>query len=341
MNSFSKLIFFFLLVPNYFSLAQENRIIYSPTNNHYSRIEIPTFNGLPKFGVFQQIRFNPGTFQKINVNNNEDGVEINKYFYLLELRYLAEYYKTLDENMPASLKLSSTINVPDNLKIPLFAENHLALVVQALRTTRIENKFFHPWNSDGSPATSIDRVADYKEFLKTEYVDLSAWASTLWANNELIGYRVVEVILGKYNFEGKGYFLSLGENQNAFTLGPRPPINFDIKFKPKSDYNRDVADILTNKGNILFEMSESDAKILEESFSKNNYGDRDRNAYMVLEIRMYRGINDRIEDNSFRYNPKLELLYNVISPLVEVYEDFELTKKIGDIDLEDLIFENE
>lgn len=340
MNLIRKFTFLFSLIPVFFAFSQENKIIFQPTNNHYSTIELSTYKGLPRFGVFQQTRYKPGTYQKINVSNNEEGVEINKYFYLLEMKYLAEYYKTLDENMPASLKLPSTGNIPDNLKIPLFAENHLAFVVQALRTTRIENKFFHPWNSDGSPATSIDIVADYKEFLKTEYVDLSAWASTLWENNELIGYRVVEVILGKYNFEGKGYFLSLGENQNAFTLGPGGPINFDIKFKSKLDYNRDVADILTNKGNILFEMSESDAKILEESFSKNNYGGRDRNAYMVLKTKMYRGMNDRIEDNAFRYNPKLELLYNVISPVVEVFEDFELTKKIGDIDLEDLIFEN-
>ena len=140
------------------------------------------------------------------------------------------------------------------------------------------------------------------------------WAKTLYSNNVLGGYYVTRTNLGTYDFKNGGYWLNTHQFYNQ---------GFLLKWYGLQPANSSERKLMhPNGSSILFKMSPEEA----ETFSEKN-----QQIFLVFDVTGYlNGLENYRAD-------QLKTTFSLNSPVIEIYSDDGLTKKVGEININTMV----
>jgi hypothetical protein len=321
---------FFVTISYSQKVDDSDLIMYKAPSPKYRDIVLQSHKGLPRFGIlnnyikpvknstnvhlkkYSHLRQDPATREK----NKKIQLGYQNYFNMVSLHYLSNTFNDLDrERLTKTPSDNSTLKQQNSYA----AQRYLAQLSRSICVEeRCKNGF--------SGTNEFERLRNYKTFVNDNLDDLKKWSRTFFTNNNVVGYYVSRLGLGSqsYDFDKNGYWVFLSLNVN--TTNNRSTYTF---FEPKTHYEND----LMNKSGsspkrmralqIFLPISLEKA----EKFQLNNI----RNLYLVKKIKM------TYKEVVSGYKTLLKLTYHHESPLLEIYEDMALTKKIGTLSLDNLI----
>ena len=305
-------------------------IMYKTPSPKYRDIILQSYKGLPRFGTLNNYRKNTNSLGHRKMQR-QDPITIEKYkkvqlgyqnyFKMVGLNYLSSTFKDLDRDR---LTKTPSDNSTEKQKNSYAAQRYLT---QLSRSICVEEKYKNGF----SGANEFERLRNYKTFVNDNLDDLKKWGRTFFTNNNVVGYHVSRLGLGSlsYDFDKNGYWMFLSLHINV--ANNRTTYTF---FEPKAHYENDLMNKSGSSPNrmrslqIFLPVSPENA----EKFQLNNI----RNLYLVKKIRIT--YKKEVKD---KHTSTLKLTYHHESPLLEIYEDVALTKKIGTLSLDNLILKKQ
>nr|WP_299344230.1 hypothetical protein [Allomuricauda sp.] len=323
--------------------AQKTNQVFTSPSQSFASFKLMTYKGLPLLNGYE------GLYEKdSNGRRTQKITGTFKYFSLLEMKYLGEYYQGLESYIPKPLKTRRVYSYAnwDKTVAQYFGEQHLRKTVDRFWVPSAEFRYKknygspngRPWAGD----TEIEQVQAFQKYLKSnDFKKLQNWAKSIWPEDQVTGYSVNKFKIGQYDMLAKGYWLKMessGANGGSINLHGQL-LNLSLTHKPTHDYERDFATVMgTGRNEILLEVSQSEAEKFEERLNKTvNYRRPKREVFVVQQIQLKRGRNDFV-DKSF--GPKREILFSYSNPNLDLYWDNGLTDKIATIDLDQVIYKN-
>jgi RNA polymerase-interacting CarD/CdnL/TRCF family regulator len=304
-HSFKSLLFLLIVGLPIILIGQnsdKNTITYTSPSKDYLDITIQSHKGLPRFGeIYYERGVTPPTNQ-------------GAYRALIKMKYLKAIYADIDKN-----KLTSYDRTNSNLKDAnsRFAQNDLLQLAGMIVSDALLQKYFcdKPTttkcifntvygrkpirNWGGSRTNQFQQMRGYRSFVKDHLEALQNWSNTFFKGDQEIVYVVSRsAVSGKYDFKQKGYWI---RNEAPFTTYTES----ERKFK-----NRKV----------LISIPTAKAKEL-------NLRDRVP-LFAVYKVKALPKVNQT----------HFEFSFELVSKTIEFYKDPALTKKIGQINLDNAIF---
>ena len=290
-------------------------ITYESPSKDFIDITIQSHNGLPRFG---DLYFHRGVTPPVNPNT---------YKGLVEMKYLAAAYADIDKN-----KITSGGGVNNNdVKInnSNFSQQHLLQLVGKLGTEEFLKKYFCDASNTTTPCTFIDangkrkhigrwgnstnqfqQMRSYKAVV-TNYLDeLQNWSKTFFKDDQEIVYYVSRsMIIDKYDFKQKGYWLT-GFGSGSFMLR-------GFQFNAYTENEKKL------KNQKMF------LSILPAKAKELNIQNR-APIFTVFKVKVLPKVanSSHIVDFSFELESKV----------IEIYKDIALTNKIGEINIDNTEF---
>lgn len=314
---------FFTIILYSQEVNDSDLIVYQASSSKFHDIVLQSHKGLPRFGLLNNYRKNTNTpsrhkFERQDPATREKNKKIqlgyHNYFKMVTYKYLSDIYKDIDRER---LTKTPSSNITKKQKNSRTAQSNLALLSRSIcAEEKCKNGF--------SGANEFERLRNYKTFVSENLDELRKWSNTFFKNNTTIGYHVSRLGLSNYDFDENGYWIQLNLNINVADNR----ITF-TSFEPKIDYENRLINKLGSQPNPIkpFQVFLSMSPEKAEKFQLNNI----RNFYLVKKIKM------TYKETKNKYNSTLKLVYHHESPLIEIYEDMALTKKIGTLSLDNLI----
>ncbi|MEE9364372.1 MAG: hypothetical protein V3U92_17355 [Cellulophaga sp.] len=140
-------------------------------------------------------------------------------------------------------------------------------------------------------------------------------------------------ISSQYDFDAQGYWLQILPSKPSRSYSYQPILNdkFFREFLPVTKYGNTHLNRMTDPNNyspnILLKM---DAKTAEALLNKKK-----QTFYSALKVKIIFKKLSEINATS----PQIEFTYHLLSPIIEIFEDIALTKKIGEINLEKVAYQ--
>ncbi|WP_339918422.1 hypothetical protein [Yeosuana marina] len=305
-----------------------NLIVHQSPSPKFHNISLQSYKGLPRFGTLNSYikknnlgvyprRQDPATLEKYR----KVSLSYQNYFKMVTFKYLSDIYMDIDRDRLTKMPPTGTIGKQKN---SYDAQKYL----RSLLTLCVEEKCKNGLNGKNE----FERLRNYKTFVSENLDDLKKWSYMFYTNNSVIGYYVSDLGLDSYDFDKNGYWANLNLNVNIVSSGSGGRVS--TIFEPKADYERD----LMNKINIdlrnqihplqiFLAMSPEKAEKLQLN--------KVRGLYLVKKVKL------TYKEVVSGYSTLLTLTYHYESPILEIYEDMALTKKIGTLSLEELILKKQ
>ncbi len=305
-------------------------IIYQAPSPKFHNIVLQSHQGLPRFGLLNNYTIsgkNNTGYKKKYSNIQRDPIlrEKNKkiqlgyqnYFKMVTFKYLADLYKDIDRER-------LTIMPPDNITGKQKNSYDAQQYLRSLLTLCVEEKCKNGLNGKNE----FEHLRNYKAFVNENLDDLRKWSNTFFTNNNVIGYHVSSLGLGSYDFDKNGYWTNLNLNVN---IGNSRGITVSTFFESKTGYENSLLNKvgpLTRRGAIpSFQIFLAMSPEKAEKFQLNNI----KSLYLVKKIKL------TYKEVVSGYSTRLTLTYHHESPILDIYEDMALTKKIGTLSFDKLI----
>jgi len=285
--------------------SDNSTITYTSPSSDYLDITIQSYKGLPRFG------------KKYFVRGVTPPTNSNAYRALIEMKYLNAIYADMDKNKLTSYDRTNTNLKDSNSR---FAQNNLLQLAKSVGSDALLEKYFCDKPPTATKCTLIDaygkrkriqywggsrtnqfqQMRSYKSFVKDHFEALQNWSKTFFKGDQEIVYFVSQsLVTGKYDFKQKGYWISTG-----------------LPFTPYTENERKLK---TQK--ILISIPTAKAKEL-------NLRDRVP-LFAVFKVKAVPKVN---------HQRHFEFLFELESKTIELYRDLALTKKVGEINIENPIF---
>jgi hypothetical protein len=168
-------------------------------------------------------------------------------------------------------------------------------------------------NWGGKGANEFQILKSYTSYVQNNLKLLQQWSSSIFPNNTINGYYVIRSNLGEYDFKNQGYWIG-----NLFAQG-----RFLIQRHNLEPANANERKLINPRGvSILFKMSPSEAEKFSESSAKT--------IFLVFKIKVsLKGLERGYE--------RIKTSYTLESPIIEIYKDEGLTKKINELSIDTMI----
>lgn len=314
---------------------ESDLIVYPSPSKKFHDIVLQSHNGLPRFGSlnnytipnpikntsgykkkYSSIRQDPATREK----NRKIQLGYQNYLKMVAFKYLSDTYKDIDRERLTKMPATGTTGKQKN---SYDAQHYL----RSLLTLCVEEKCKNGLNGKNE----FERLRNYKNFVNENLDDLRKWSTTFFTNNSVIGYDVSHLGLGTYDFDKNGYWTNLSLSVNVgYSREPR----VSTIFEPKAKYEIDLVNkAFVNRRNqisplqIFLALSPEKAEKLQLNHIKN--------LYLVKKVKI------SYKEVVSGYKTGLTLTYHHESPVMEIYEDKALTKKIGTLSLDNLIIKKQ
>ncbi|MEM1338371.1 MAG: hypothetical protein AAF634_13895 [Bacteroidota bacterium] len=175
-----------------------------------------------------------------------------------------------------------------------------------------ERQFIGHWGGSGS--NEFRQLRSYKYFLENLLEPLQSWADGFYNGGKKTAYYVsITYIGGKYDFKSKGYWISL----RSEGMGSMPPYAEFIAYTEGEKLLKGN----TNK-KVLFALPPEQAKSL---------GLRDRMPiFLVSKVK----ILPKLDASG---KPYVRFEYELERDVLEVYKNVQLTEKIGELNINELV----
>ncbi len=318
--------------------AYKNIISFAPASKKFLTIHLQTHNGLLRFGEPDNYFTLPdgsyvnhksqAVYQEADKKSWQVGMGQRAYYELLRFKYMSDIYKDIDKEL--FTKYSSSMYKED--KNSWMAQTNLLKLANAVtHVTEMPRffcnpkekchydvtgeKYYHrnvgdvmPWGGRG--ASEFKQLGAYTAYVNENLSALQQWKNDFFQNDTEEGYLVVKAYIRNYDFSNKGYWLSPRTNLVTGKIFKR------MELQPQNSNERKF---VSPRGiNILYEMSPEKAEKFSEEVKQ---------LYMVFKIE----ITIKGMEANYEY---VDAYYAFKSPIIALYTDDSLTKKVGEISME-------
>jgi len=309
----------------------------------FKSIHLQAHNDLPRFGSHNPYYFkNRYGGQGVNRTKNTlltNGY--NSYGSLITMHFLESYFKDIDRTSLTFLDRSNTSNTKDihsNI-----AQRELLKAAYGLATESIIKTFFCDmknnskctsssyaiWGGHRSPKDEFEEQEKYTTYVDKHLDKLRKWSKDFFENGTQTGYFVNRHKWGtSYDFDAQGYWTSIFPNNfhkgHCYRFTGEEAFFFE--FLPITNYGNKHLNQMTDPNSyyplILLKMNVEAAEAL--TIKKPEF------VYSATKVKIkFKTLND-----SQVHSPLVEFTYHLLNPVIEFFEDIQLTKKIGEITLE-------
>lgn len=318
----------------------EKGISFVAPNEDFIGFELQQFRGKIRFGQLNGHNYiNPhlgksSASQKTQVRRKMKDLsfEYGKYHQLLRTKYLSNFYDLMNKEMPHQVERSTSGSGyyagDENDRSSYIAQENMI----GLAYTMISPEGFIEFLGDSDKARNIAKmkhrrfssanrysihwkgkdefeiIETYQKFVERYCKDLRKWAAQL----DEEGYFVEQVRFEKYDFQNSGFSIRFSPP------GVKNVSESDRKYvyEPKQQRQKPFTH--------LYKMDTTDAKAMIDRKNERKLG---RSLYAVYKVKYY-GIEDPSVLSTYR---QPFLLQHVTSPIIEIFEDEALTKKLGEV----------
>lgn len=310
---------------------------YRPPSASLISISLQTHNGKLRFGEQDQYFVKPdGTYISHKDSNykvlekemSHNFSSKHAFEQLLKIRFQEEIFDVMDRTL-FTLKSS---NMYDKDLKSFAAQEQTLILANALCSKKERRRFFcndkeedclkkfpdngyydeprnkHSWG--GKSSSEFQKLRAYTTFVNELLPEVLQWGKSLFPENTLLGYFVTKAYLGTYDFNAHGYWLDTSHF---------PSSEFLLQWSTLQPKNTAERKLLHPHGSqLLFPMTPDAA----EKFSENN-----QEVFLVFDVTAtVTGIDNYRAD-------KAKTNYTINSPLITLYTDDSLTKKVGALDI--------
>ncbi len=319
----------------------------------FKSIHIQAHKGLPRFGNQNPYYFK-NEYGVIDMNRSKNNLlktGYQNYGNLLTMHFLNTYYKEMDRSSLTIIDFNNRDNKKDWHSS--VAQKHLLSTAYSLAEENSIRTFFcdvknnskcvmnsiPQWGGNRSVKDEFVEQEKYSTYVAEHLDNLLKWSKEFLKDGTESGYYVnsldFQAANTPYDFDANGYWLSIfPNNSNNPIQGFRYYFTGDTAFfnafLPVSNYgnkhlNR-MTDVNSYLPRILLKINADTAEVLANKKLQHIY------AATKVKI-LFKKLNERNVQA-----PKAEFTYHLVSPVIEFFEDIELTKKIGEIDLEKAVY---
>lgn len=322
-------------------------MVYKSPNKAFKDIVIQQFNGIPRFGSCdfyivppEVTARQPEVAKAMNEKRETMKTGYQAFLKMAKINLLKDIFKSMDKT---ALTLENRNIVEEELKSRKAQELLRDFAFwMGTHETKLEYFCDNPSSSGrcafaskwgGQRADDFTENEKYIDFVDKYLNDILSWSKDFFKDNSQTVYLVHQLRkLDTYDFERNGFWITLPHKiRNGFHLDYNNTSEaYFHEFAPKSDYGQQILN-KTNQveyvnGKVLFKISPEKAEVL-----LNN---QDKKIQLVSKVNVvFKGLS---EANRQLYIPTFE--YHFVDPTVEIYEDVQLTKKIGELNLKNLIY---
>lgn len=328
-------------------LNDSDTFIYKSPNNAFMDVVIQKYKELPRFGSCNFYRVP----HEIVARQPEVARAMNEKRGKMKKGYLA-FLKLAKINLMKDLfiAMDKTTLTPENRN--LVEEELKSRKAQELirefafwmgsNETKLEYFCDNPSDSGrcgfankwgGSRADDFTENEKYVDFVGKFYNDILTWSREFFKDGKQTVYLVHQLTkLSSYDFDHNGFWVPLPHKmRNNFHLDyGGTSEGYFHELAPENDYGHQMLN-KTNQveyinGNVLFKISPEKAEVL--------INNRENKIQLVSKVTVvFKGLD---ENNRALFIPTFK--YHFEDPTVEIYKDVELTKKIGELNLKELIY---
>ena len=295
-------------------------------NNNFESISIQEFRGLPRVGLLYNYDMNdkslPNSAERI-AKYKMDRKEFQKYVTLLELKLRGNLYDEMDLEMPYDINQkkvgSRQVGSYESNANNVACQIGLLSIGRELTTEKAYPKYFCNLNNKcnnnrgetlnwgGLLANEFEKIECYKNLVKDNLTDLRNSENKMTDE----AYVIMSTTFESYDFSKGGFpiniYLTVSYDKSGFD-----PINgIGSKLHEENNQIR------------LIEMSSDDGRKLLDRNSK-------RRIFTVWKIKYHSLTESKILSPT--QSPTRN--FHLQSPVVELFEDEALTKKLGEITIE-------
>ena len=323
---YMSLIFSFCTTVSLFAQDQEGILKIDPEHKDFVSIYLQSHKGLPRFGlldnyVSEGIKVTRSSYTpEIREKLKKVRTGLSNYSLMTRLKYLAPLMDDLDRERLTTMNGNSSISQRNSIYLQNFLRRSLA---PKICLSEVCQKL-------GRGKNEFERLRNYKAFTLDYLGPLQEWAATFFKDDQLEGYHVSVVSLGRsYDFERKGYWIHHGFGMNdAISIGNGREIR--IVFEPGTPYENDLKNKLGRGNAVQFLLK------MDEEMAERYQMEGITRLYLVKKIRIQHG-GKTITDAA----QPIEFGYSHITPKIEIYEDIALTKLLWTLSLDNLILKTQ
>jgi len=323
------------------SFDDSEYLVFKSPNPSFKDIVIQKFKGLPRFGAidFYMMRVNP---KKVDLSKeaaekrNLTSLGYAGFAHLVRIHMLKEHFKVMDRTALTEQTKGKIIEkeAKSSLAQKVLKEFAFDMGTDALK----KEYFMNDWSGTGKSAvvrewgghgaddfTENERYVSFVE----KYLDIILEWSESFFSNGTEDFQLVHAIKfqGQYDFDKGGFWVRLPIK--------RPPqgiissVEYFNEFAPKTHYGHEFFNKTEQvdyiNGDVLFKMSPDKAEALIN----------DKSVMLQLTMKVRSVFKDFDTGSPFAYGAYYT--YHFLDPILELYSDAQLTRKIGEINMESLV----
>ncbi|MDE3742086.1 hypothetical protein [Maribacter polysaccharolyticus] len=323
-------------------------LVYKSPDPAFHDIYIQKYEGLPRFGScdFYSMPSNPKRPEmtpEANEKRKKMQLGYAAFMQLVRIHTLKDHFEVMDRTAltPISKPLVEE-EVKSNQAQKILLDFAFLMGTDALKKEYFMNDWTGTGNSAIVPKWGGQNSDDFTENEKyvafvEKYLDkILQWSRTFFnKGSEDFQFVVPLEFKGQYDFDNNGFWVQL-PTKRRFSYGMdygSTGNNYFFEFHPKTAYGQQIL----NKTQQVEHINAEVLFKIDPSTAEGLINDKTKNPQMVIKVQVvFEGFQP---GNPTIYAPKYT--YRLLDPIMELYSDVRLTSKIGEIDLNNLVYKEQ
>ena len=322
------------------SFNDSEYLAYKSPDPAFKDIVIQKYKGLPRFGAidFYMMRDNPKQVdlsKEAAEKRNLTGLGYTGFAHLVRIHMLKEHFKVMDRT---ALTPRTEGKIIEKEAKSSLAQKVLKEFAFDMGTDALKKEYFmNDWSGNGKSSVVREwgghRADDFTEneryvsFVE-KYLDIILEWSESFYSNGTEDFQLVHAIKfqGQYDFDKGGFWVRLPIKRPS--QGIISSVEYFNEFAPQTPYGHEFFNKTEQvdyiNGDVLFKMSPDKAEALIN----------DKSVMLQLSMKVRSVFKDFDTGSPFAYGAYYS--YHFLDPILELYSDAQLTRKIGEINLKNL-----
>lgn len=316
-------------------------LVYKSPDPAFKDIVIQKHKGLPRFGAvdFYMKRDNPKQVdlsKEAADKRNLTGLGYTGFAHLVRIHMLKEHFKVMDKTALTQQTQGKIIEEEAKSSV---AQKALKEFAFDMGTDALKREYFmNDWSGTGKSAFVREwgghRADDFTENEKyvsfvDKYLDTILKWSEAFFSDGTEDFQLVHDIKfhGPYDFDKGGFWVQLPLRTKSIKVSS---LDYFNEFLPQTPYGQEIANKTSQveyiNGYVLFKIAPEKAEALIN----------DKSVLLQLSVKVRSVFKGFDTGNPFVYGA--HYTYHFLDPVMELYSDAGLTRKIGEINLENLTY---
>ena len=324
-------------------VGDEGFLTYESPNPLFMNVHVQQYKGLPRFGscdFYFKSPLRPDGAPEARTKRKLMESGYAAFLQLAQINMLKDIFTSMDKTaLTPRPQTMDEEEFKSNKAQQLLKRLAFSTGTDALKQNYFCNEQYNSGNCQivnewgGLRADDFTENEKYVDFVDKHLDEILNWSTSFFSQGTHTFYFVQQLKdLGTYDFDKNGFWISLPHkirNGRGFDYTSTRE-NYFFTFLPKTAYGQQVMNKTSQvgyiHGKVLFKIDAVNAERI--------VNDRYRDLQMVAKVKVVsEGVS---EANPFSFN--LTYSYHFEEPIIEIFEDLQLTKKIGSLDMRQLIY---